>query len=258
MQFFLGTHHPSWLERTDVPLFLSTRRLAERKSLPVARGPVAIDSAGYSELSMFGNWRTTARQYVADVRRYRDQIGTVAWAAIQDWMCEPWVLAKTGLSVQAHQALSVASLLELRDRAPEIAWTPVLQGQVTADYLRHVDGYAHYGIDLRAEALVGVGSVCRRQATYEALEVCRTLSRLGLRLHGFGVKMKGILGLAHHLVSADSMAWSFNARRKQRSACGSTRHKNCANCLVYALDWRSRLLAALQSRPRSQQLALAF
>ena len=34
------------------------------------------------------------------------------------------------------------------------------------------------------------------------------------------------------LVSADSMAWSFDARRKQRPLCGSTTHKNCANCLT--------------------------
>ena len=31
--FYLGTHHPSWLHKTDVPLFISRRRLTGRKTL---------------------------------------------------------------------------------------------------------------------------------------------------------------------------------------------------------------------------------
>lgn len=34
MRFFLGTHHPAWLARTDVPLFVSHHRLAGRRTLP--------------------------------------------------------------------------------------------------------------------------------------------------------------------------------------------------------------------------------
>jgi len=179
------------------------------------------------------------------VRRYRESLADFQWAAIQDWMCEPWILQKTGLSVAAHQALSVASLLELRDRAPEIAWAPVLQGWTEADYLRHVDMYAASGVDLRQESIVGIGSVCRRQGTYEALSVCRALHALGLRLHGFGVKTNGLRLLVRYLVSADSMAWSYDARRKP-TLCGSQLHKNCANCLRFALRWREQLLEYLR------------
>lgn len=248
MQFYLGTHLPNWLEQTAVPLFLSTRRLSGRKSLPIALGPVAIDSGGYSELSMYGDWRTAARQYVGDVQRYVADIGQVEWAAAQDWMCEPWVLQKTGLSVKTHQALSIASLLELRDRAPEIPWAPVLQGWTVADYLHHVDAYAHCGVDLMQEPIVGVGSVCRRQGTYDGVAILSNLAALGLRLHGFGIKKNGLYRLARYLASADSMAWSFDARRKQRPVCGGT-HKNCANCLIFALRWRDELLATLALRP---------
>lgn len=255
VQFFLGIHLPNWLELTDVPLFVSTRRLSGRKTLPVARGPVAIDSSGYSELSLYGDWRIAARQYVADVRRYEGEIGQFAWAAVQDWMCEPWVLQKTGLTIKTHQALTVASLLELRDRAPDVAWAPVLQGWAPTDYLRHVDAYAHWGVDLAAEPIIGVGSVCRRQAMPEAIEICRSLSDLGLRLHGFGIKKNGLFKLANYLTSADSMAWSFDARRKQRPECGSVTHKNCANCLIYALRWRAELLSTL-GRSRALQLPL--
>ena len=37
--------------------------------------------------------RTDPGLYAARVRRYRDQIGRLAWAAPQDWMCEPAILA---------------------------------------------------------------------------------------------------------------------------------------------------------------------
>lgn len=49
-QFWLGTHKTGWLERTDVPLFISRRRLVERVTLPRARGPWALDSGGFTEL----------------------------------------------------------------------------------------------------------------------------------------------------------------------------------------------------------------
>jgi hypothetical protein len=228
-----------------VPLFVSTRRMAHRRRLPRARGPVAIDSAGYSELSLYGEWRTPPRKYVADVRRYQQEIGRVEWAAVQDWMCEPPVRAKTGKTIAQHQALTIASVLELRSLAPEIGWAPVLQGYVLGDYLQHIEDYARAGIDLRAEAIVGVGTVCRRQATDEVVNILGQLAGLGLRLHGFGVKKLGVLRLAEHLVSADSMAWSFDARRMQRPTCGSRTHKNCANCLHFALRWRTDLLRGL-------------
>jgi hypothetical protein len=220
--------------------------MSHRRRLPRARGPLAIDSAGYSELSLFGEWRTTPQRYVADVRRYAAEIGRVEWAAVQDWMCEPNVRVRTGKSIAEHQSLTIASTLLLRELAPEIPWAPVLQGYVADDYLRHVDAYARAGIDLRLEPIVGVGTVCRRQATQEACVILEQLSVLGLRLHGFGIKKQGVLRLAQHLVSADSMAWSFDARRMQRPVCGSQTHKNCANCLRFALRWRTALLRGLR------------
>ena len=66
--FFLGTHQPHWLARTEVPLFISHRALARRsprRPLPRARGPWALDSGGFTELSTYGEWRTTPAAYVA-------------------------------------------------------------------------------------------------------------------------------------------------------------------------------------------------
>jgi hypothetical protein len=45
------------------------------------------------------------------------------------------------------------------------------------------------------------------------------------------------------LASADSLAWSFEARRAAPLAGCS--HANCANCLQYATAWRERTLVRL-------------
>jgi len=52
-----------------------------------------------------------------------------------DWMSEPIMLAKTGLTVAVHQARTVANYLALRDLAPDLPFIPVLQGWRLDDYL---------------------------------------------------------------------------------------------------------------------------
>lgn len=250
MRFYLGTHMPHWLGLTDVPLFVSHRRLARYRTLPQARGRWALDSGGFTELSMHGRWHTSARTYVAAVRRYRDEIGGLDWAAPQDWMCEPFMVAKTGLTVAEHQARTVDSVQELRALAPDLPFVPVLQGWDLDDYLHCIDLYATAGIDLTAEATVGLGSVCRRQSTTHIEDICATLAAQGIRLHGFGVKTTGLARYGRHLTSADSLAWSYNARRHPPMP-GHT-HRSCANCLDWALAWRHRVLRGLDQ----QQLTL--
>lgn len=249
MKFYLGTHMPNWLAKTDVPLFVSHRRLAGRRTLPKARGRWALDSGGFSELSLFGGWQTDAITYAHAVRRYRAEIGGLDWAAPQDWMCEPFMLDKTGFTVADHQARTVASVLELRRLAPDLPFVPVLQGWTLEDYLRCADLYGEAGIDLTTEHTVGVGSVCRRQSESEIEDICAVLADRGIALHGFGVKTLG-LRYARHLRSADSMAWSYNARRNPPMHGHS--HKSCANCLPWALRWRERAL----NRARNQQPTL--
>jgi hypothetical protein len=133
-----------------------------------------------------GRWTLTPEEYVAAVRRYATEIGRLDWAAPQDWMCEPFILAKTGLSVEEHQRRTVANYLRLKELAPDLPFIPVLQGWEQADYLACAAMYETAGVDLAAAPLVGVGSVCRRQATDEigaimralAGKVCRSNTRL--------------------------------------------------------------------------------
>jgi hypothetical protein len=265
--FFLGTHIPAWLERTDVPLMISSRSLAERKrSLPRARGRVMIDSGGFTELDLNeGEWRTIGRIYAALGRRYVQEIGNVEWIAVQDMMCEPSMLAKTGLSIRTHQAMTIASYLELMDRAPEVPWLPVLQGWAPSDYFRHVDMYAAAGVDLSKMPLVGIGSVCRRQTFIEARYTLRELHARGIRSHGFGIKTAALRRLAPWLCRSDSEAWAQDARREsarerrhgfRRVPCPAGKTHSCSGCMPYAMAWRQRVLEKLERQaPLFRELA---
>lgn len=251
MKFYLGTHRPHWLGLVDVPLFVSHVTLSGRRSLPQALGPWALDSGAFSEVASLGQFRTTPGVYARAVRRYADEIGHLQWAAPQDWMCEPFMLTRTGLSVAEHQQRTVANLLSLRMLAPDLPFIPVLQGWTLGEYLDCVGLYADVGIDLAAEPLVGLGSVCRRQHTDTIAAIVSSLHHLGLRLHGFGVKIEGLSRYSYGLTSADSMAWSYDARRRPGSLPGCA-HRNCANCLRYALAWRTRAVVRCNGNEQLQ------
>lgn len=252
--FYLGTHEPAWLGRVRMPLFISHRRLSRYRRLPVARCRWALDSGAFSELSLYGRWTLAPNAYVAAIRRYRVEVTHLVWAAPQDWLCEPLIIARTGLSVREHQRRTVANLFELRELAPELPVIPVLQGWGLSDYIECVRMYAAAGIDLRQEPLVGLGSVCRRQSTDEIGVIVRRLQEQGLRLHGFGVKTEGLRRFGRYLASADSMAWSLRGRYVR-----GCRHRSAherfpaseANCLPFAREWRRKVLGAPTRRRSS-------
>lgn len=250
MIFYLGTHQPNWLGLVDVPLFVSHRRLMTRKSFPRALCPWALDSGGFTELNMHGRWVTKSKDYATDVQRYSKEIGQMEWCAPMDWMCEPFVLARTGLSIREHQERTIDSYCVLE--AEGLPVVPVLQGWEMADYYSHVEQYDDAGIDLREHLTVGLGSVCRRQGTEQIAEIVRNLHELDLSLHGFGVKTRGLASYHDALASSDSMAWSFAARRSDPIP-GHT-HMNCANCLEYAMNWRNEIVRRLDAEDQRTQV----
>lgn len=257
MRFYLGTHVPRWLSRPEfvgVPLFVSARRLRDQKTWRPATTAWALDSGGFTELTMHGRWIVTPQQYVADVRRWFDQIGPAEWCAPQDWMCEPHMLELTGKTVAEHQRLTVANYLELRSLAPDLPFVPVLQGWEFEDYMRHIEDYRAAGVNLADLPTVGVGSVCRRQATGMAEDLMRELHGRGIRAHGFGFKIDGLRRCAKFMASSDSMAWSL-AARKSPPLPGCT-HRSCANCHKYALRWREKVLRAADAGETVSQLRL--
>lgn len=97
---------------------------------------------------------------------------------------------------------------------------PVLQGFAPADYVEHI---RLYGERLAFGQWVGVGSVCKRNGDVRMIERVLTAiksARPDLRLHGFGLKTTALSsGLVRTLLhTADSMAWSFSARKQGRNA----------------------------------------
>ena len=251
MQFWLGTHLPSWLSRYDVPMMLSHRQLDKRVSrYPRALGPWVLDSGAYSELALYGEWRTTTAQYIAAVRRYEDEIDGLVWAAPQDWTCDPDSLAATKLTVQQHQLRTARNFVRLQGDGP---FMPVLQGWTRDDFMRHVEMYDREGIDLAAEPIVGLGSIASRADQPLVLHIADELRDAGIALHGFGLKRRAITAAAGQVfTSIDSLAWSYAARR-QPALDGCVGHKACQNCPRYAMRWRAETLAQLNTRPSFQR-----
>ncbi|MGW6914676.1 deazapurine DNA modification protein DpdA family protein [Kitasatospora sp. NPDC054939] len=103
-----------------------------RKALPRAIGPWALDSGAFSEIDLYGRWQTAAKQYAAAVTRYGEEIGNLEWASPQDWVCKPWMPAKTGLSLGEHlrRILLMPSVGRAKPDAllAELAGDPVVLG----------------------------------------------------------------------------------------------------------------------------------
>lgn len=267
--FYLGAKQPRWIERGyGVPWFVSARSLGEYKrrgdSMPKGKCIWALDSGGFTELQTYGTWEMDADTYGGMVTRFMMDVGPMQFAAPQDWMCERIVIEGgtnaqgvtfkgTKLTVLDHQELTVENFVYLRREFDHVPWIPVVQGDTLRDYERIVEMYRKAGVDLRAEHLVGLGSVCRRQATSEILAIVQMLHGMGLKLHGFGVKTDGLAKYGHLLESADSMAWSQTARRERTMLPGCDHRfekgpkkgqpSDCRNCVLWAVEWRRRVLA---------------
>lgn len=209
-------------------------------------------------MSLYGRWETPPEVYAAEVDRWAAEVGGLDWAAPQDWMCEPVIREKTGLTVEEHQRRTVASVVQLRQLVKTTPIIPVLQGWTLPDYLRCVDMYAAAGIDLTREPTVGLGTVCRRQSTAEAADIVRAITSLGIRLHGFGFKRSGLAEVGHLLTSSDSLAWSDAARRRpvRMPGCshGKTGEGTCANCPRWAMEWRWETVQAVGLPPAQMRL----
>tara|TARA_Y100001956_G_scaffold74965_1_gene82498 strand:+ start:96 stop:842 length:747 start_codon:yes stop_codon:yes gene_type:complete len=243
MKFFLGTHVTNHLEKTDVPLFISRRVIGQRKSIVNTLGEWALDSGGFTELNLFGKWTISEIDYVKQLSKINRSNGLL-WAAQQDWMCEPFMVKKTALTVKEHQKRTVDNIIKLRKLKPDVHIIPVLQGYSLQEYKECFELFESNNIDLRNEKLVGLGSVCRRQNNDDIERIVKYFHHKDLKLHGFGVKTRGLKKYGEMLQSSDSLAWSYGARVNQEYCEQHKKNpttKNCANCLTYALEWRNKI-----------------
>lgn len=216
MIFYVGLHQPSDAKHFK-RAFISVNRLRTRK-MPLGVSRWIMDSGAFTELSLYGRYRNDVACYADHINRWADDTTLVA-AVSQDYMCEPWIVQKTGLSIADHQRLTIERFDRLRILT-DVYVMPVLQGFEVCDYLWHMH---MYGERLKEGAYVGVGSVCKRNADPAAVEeilLAIRLARPDLRLHGFGLKTTalGSRKVRDRLYSADSMAWSFHARKNGRSS----------------------------------------
>lgn len=242
MRFFTGLHQPSDARHFDA-VFISVNRLRARKSHFVV-GDWIMDSGAFTEISTFGYYRDAVDVYAREIRRWAN-CGNLLAAVAQDWMCEPWIVKKTGLSVETHQKHTVARYDALLAEEPGVYILPVLQGYEPQDYVRHIQ---MYGDRLTHGQWVGVGSICKRNGDpnqIAAVLLAIKHERPDLRLHGFGLKTTALGSplVTSMLHTADSMAWSFHARINGRNAN----------------DWREakRWTENISSRPVQYMLDLA-
>lgn len=254
MLFFPGIHQPSDGRHFKLACISINRLLSRRK--PVGARWVLVDSGAFTELHNHGRYRMSAEHYAGLIfSLWQRGVVRILGVVAQDYMCEPFILAKTGMTVLEHQRLTIerydaflAELLRLFGvgRAEQLPFRviPVLQGWAPADYVRHI---LMYGARLARRMWVGVGSVCKRQGVVSVIETILSAIkavRPDLRLHGFGVK---IIALLSHLVrrllfTADSMAWSYAARREGRNG----------NDYREALTFSRRVMAPLRHAEQLQ------
>jgi hypothetical protein len=217
VRFFVGLHQPADAQHFD-QCCISVNRIRGRKR-PIDCGEVLVDSGAFTEINLHHGYRHDVGEYAAELRRLHSAgVVKIAAAVAQDYMCEPFMLAKTGLTVVDHQRLTIERYDDLVAEELPFPIMPVLQGYTPRDYQDHVRAY---GDRLTFGLWVGVGSVCKRNGAPEKIvEVLSAIHALrpDLRLHGFGIKQTSLMhpGVRHMLHSADSMAWSFAARRQGR------------------------------------------
>jgi len=203
-----------------------------------------MDSGAFTEIKNYGGFRSSVSEYAAEINRFK-QFGELEMAVAQDYMCEPDMLAKTGLTVREHQRLTIKrydALIKLTD----VPIMPVLQGYQPEEYAEHLDMYGErLGIGMR----VGVGSVCKRNGDpsqiIAILEAIKN-KRHDLKLHGFGLKITALSDayIVSMLYSADSMAWSMAARRQGRDS----------NSLSEAITFNTNLANSQGKRARQLKL----
>lgn len=226
VEFYPGLHQPADARHFDLAC-ISIKRLWRRLKAVLCSN-VLVDSGAFSELFLHGHYRHGVGEYAAALYRlYTHGIVKIRAAVAQDYMCEPFILAKTGLTIVEHQTLTierydalVAELERLFGGMMPFHIMPVLQGFAPQDYVNHI---RMYGDRLKPGMWVGVGSVCKRQGDPRAImRVLQAIAaeRPDLLLHGFGVKITSLLhaGVRALLATADSMAWSYAARKQGRNA----------------------------------------
>lgn len=207
---------------------------------------VALDSGGFIAMKKYGGYRWSVGQYVDLAKRMNP-----AWWAQMDFCCEPEI-ASNRHEVFQRIDRTVQHLNDCQQTARGAgvsAPMPVLQGWMPQDYCAG----PIYSQGFEWPALVGIGSVCRRQVAGKdgIMAVVGALDEKvpkHVKFHLFGVKSAALRKLIENfqdrIASVDSMAWNFSCRKdafKKDQVCDGTMRAR------YMEDWYLKQQASLQT-----------
>jgi hypothetical protein len=272
-RYYTGIGHPYHLGRSPVPVFIAITTLMryaarwEPGGWPVQGygAPWAGDSGAFAALMLArdSDGHPWSMPYTSYASTWVDLVEKIShgcfrelgpdFIAIQDWPCEPNVLARTEKTVREHQKLTLDSYMMLTGENEWMPWLRTLQGWHLEEYQEHYQMYRDAGVDMDGQ-LVGIGSVCRRGSQKGIETIVRGLAPLGMRMHGFGLSINGLRLIGHLLASSDSQAWSKTAREEHILLPGCDHRSratgeptDCRNCFRYALAYREEVLDAIRT-----------
>lgn len=217
--FFVGLHKPQFAAQFE-RCMVSINVLEKRRS-DFAVHKWLLDSGAFTRIST-GCGHMPIKDYAGQIERW-SRCGELEAAVAQDYMCEPFILVKTGMTIEEHQRLTIANYTELRALVrSDIYIMPVLQGYEPQEYVAHI---LMYGELLSPSMWVGVGSICKRNSNPSAIEavlLAIKTRRPDLQLHGFGLKKTALRSPIVNLLlkSSDSAGWSYAERMKGGDANG--------------------------------------
>ena len=135
---YAGIHHPAMAQHVSHTMVSINPLLNRRSDFYPNDWP--LDSGAFSRITR-GQGHLPVREYANQVRRW-SSCGNLQAAVAQDFMCEPFVLEITGLTVAQHQDLSTRNYLNLRELNTGTYTMPVLQGFHPAEYARRIPAMA--------------------------------------------------------------------------------------------------------------------
>lgn len=111
---YVGLHQPRMAPGQERAM-LSLNALVHRKA-DFQPNDWILDSGAFTRITS-GQGHLPLNEYARHIRRW-SRCGDLQAAVAQDYMCEPFVLNITGMTVKQHQDLSTRNWLELRDLNP--------------------------------------------------------------------------------------------------------------------------------------------
>jgi hypothetical protein len=166
MLFFVGLDDVYNAHHVD-SCCISVNRLRRRRS-PFQVGKWIMDSGAFTTLARHGGYQDEPDVYAAEIRRWSKN-GELLAAVSQDYMCERFMLERTGLTVDDHQRMTIERYDRLHNYdLGGVYLMPVLQGYAPADYVRHIRMYGHrlgIGLGSGSDPSASAMATCRRSKT---------------------------------------------------------------------------------------------